>query len=126
MSMIEKKLKYLVDRIACSKKVSAIFLFGSRVTGRARSDSDFDIAVLTKNMPAKDEKEITGLGDDVFDIHIFSQLPLLIQFRVLKEGKILYSKSEKDIYDTKVDVFRRYLDFSSRMNLFYRKVLRNV
>ncbi|AAT42631.1 nucleotidyltransferase [Picrophilus oshimae DSM 9789] len=42
--------------------------------------------------------------NDIFDVHMFQDLPLYIRFRVLK-GKILYYK-DKDIYD----IFRETIE----------------
>lgn len=116
----------VVKRISQNPKVKAIFLFGSQANGKARKDSDFDIAVLTDGMSRKEELGIIGLGSDELDISIFSNLPLAIQFRVLKEGKLLFCRDEKVVYDIKVRVFKQYLDFSYHLNSFYRRVLENV
>ena len=41
-------LNYIVERLRKNKNVVAVYLFGSQITGRAREDSDADIAVITK------------------------------------------------------------------------------
>ena len=120
------KLDYLIGKLSKLSYVSAIFLFGSSVNGRARADSDIDLAVLTKNASHEQEMKIIGYGDDVFNISTFSHLPLVIQFRVLRDGKILFSRDYRDIYDAKVQIFRRYWDFAPFINRFYKRILKNV
>jgi|SRR3989344_587925 len=122
-----EKMSYIVDKLSRLKSVDSIFLFGSSVNGNVREDSDIDIAVLVKKGTSRaDELRIIGYGSDIFDISIFHRLPLIIQFRVLKEGRVLFCRDKKTICDVKVDVFRRYLDFSYFINGFYRRVLKNV
>ena len=120
------ELDNLVKEIAKLKFVSAIFLFGSQVNGRARKDSDIDVCVLTKNASRKQELQAQGFSNDKIDISIFSRLPLVIQFRVLKEGKLIFCKDEMYLHDTKYETFRRYLDYSYFIKNFYRRVIKNV
>ena len=122
----EEKLNLILKRISRLRGVSAIFLFGSQSNGKSREDSDIDIAVLTKNISRKKELDIIGHGDEKIDISIFSNLPLIIQFRVLSEGKLLFSKNQKDIHNTKIRVFRDYLDYSVFINNFYKRTIQNV
>ena len=123
---MRKEINSLVKEISKLKCVSCIFLFGSYVHGRARKDSDIDIAVLTKNAVEKDILDIIGYSSDLFDVSVFSRLPLQIQFRILSEGKILFFRNEKDLYDIKVEVFKKYLDFSHFLKNFYKRVIENV
>ncbi len=127
--MLEEDKKYInliVKNISRLNGVSAIFLFGSQSNGKSRDDSDIDIAVLTKDISRKKELEIIGYGNEKTDISIFSNLPLIIQFRVLNEGRLLFSKNQKDIHDIKIKVFRDYLDYSVFINNFYKRIIKNV
>ncbi len=47
--------------------------------------------------------------NDIFDVHIFQDLPLYIRFDVLK-GKIVYHKN-KDIYDIFKNTIDEFEDF---------------
>ena len=123
---IELKLNEIVKQISKNRKVEAIFLFGSQINGRARQDSDIDIAVLTKNINDDDEWNMAGHGSDKFEIHIFRKLPLIIQFRVIKEGKLLFVRDKKYVRDVSRFVISRYLDFQPFINRFYQRVIENV
>lgn len=120
---MKEKLNYLIERISKIKQVQAIILFGSQVNNKARKDSDFDLAILTENMPREKEMEIIGLGDDTYDISIFNRLPPIIKFRVLKEGKVLFCRSQEFLHKTKVFTYKIYLDFAPFIQKFYRKHL---
>lgn len=120
------EINKIIKEISKLKFVSAVFIFGSQVTGRARQDSDIDVAVLTKNASRKQELQAQGFSNDKIDISVFSRLPLVIQFRVLKEGKLVFCRDEKFLHDTKYETFRKYLDYSYFINNFFRRVIKNV
>ena len=122
----EEKLNFILNKLKSLKYVYGIYLFGSQVNGRARKDSDIDIAVIIDNPTRKKELEVIGYGNDFFDISAFSRLPLNIQFRVIKEGKLLFCRDKGKLNLIKVEVLKRYLDFSSFMKGFYQKVISNV
>ncbi|MEK6847475.1 MAG: nucleotidyltransferase domain-containing protein [Nanoarchaeota archaeon] len=103
-----------------------IYLFGSQVTGRAREDSDVDIAVILKNPNDKDESFVARFWSDKLDVHCFHKLPLLIQFRIFKYGKVLFVRDKKFLHMLKVNVLGYYLDFADYINDFYRRALKNV
>ena len=89
-----KRLKYIIEKLSKLPYVSCIFLFGSQLK-KPRQDSDIDITVLTKKTTPEQEAKIMGCGNDLFDISIFSRLTLIIQFRILKEGKIIFCRDKQ-------------------------------
>lgn len=106
--------------------VKAIILFGSQVNGNAKQDSDTDIAVITKDISKNQETKILGFSGEKFDISIFNRLPLIIQFRIIKDGKIIYLRDEKYFHELKFNIIRKYLDFSYFINNFYNRIIKNV
>ncbi len=107
------------------KSIKAIYLFGSYARGKNGSLSDIDLCIIG-NLTRREELEVLGYGSDNLDISLFSRIPLMIQFRVLREGKLLFCRDEKEIRSVKVSVLREYLDYSGFMNHFYRRLLKNV
>ena len=122
----EKQMNEIVKRISKIKSVAAIYLFGSQVTGRARLDSDVDIAVLTKNATENEETNISLSGNKLFEIHILAKLPPIIQYRIFKEGILLYVNDEKCLNEVKAKVIITYLDFLPFLNRFSWGVINNV
>lgn len=122
----EEVLKKIVSEISKLDYVSCVFLFGSQVNGRERSDSDVDITVLTKGASEKEELDVMSYGSDLFDVSAFSRLPLVVQYRVLKEGKMLFCRDKKNLRDIKVKILRLYLDYAVFINNYYLRVIRNV
>jgi len=119
-------IQRIVQNLSKLPYVYAIIMFGSQVNGNKRKDSDVDIAILTKKINKNQEIKIFGYSSEVIDISIFNKLPLIIQFRVLKDGKILYCKDKNYLHEVKYQVIRKYLDFSSFINQFYGRVIKKV
>lgn len=74
-----------------------LILFGSRATGHARADSDWDVAVVADHQLTWEEWSATleqaarflGANEDKIDlVDLWNASPLLQQF-VAKEGKLL-------------------------------------
>jgi predicted nucleotidyltransferase len=113
-----------INKLSKIKEIYAIFLFGSQINGRQREDSDIDIAVLTDKLTEKKELEIRGNSSELIDIVLFNKMPLIIQNRILSEGKILYCKNKDKLIRTKADTIKRYLDFSVFANRYFRSVIK--
>lgn len=122
----ETRLKYILNELSKLPFVRALILFGSQVNGMARQDSDIDIAVLTKNLSKQQETKILGYSNDKVDISLFNKLPLIIQFRIIKDGKIVFCRDKKYLHETKYNTIKKYLDFAGFINKFYRRVIQNV
>jgi predicted nucleotidyltransferase len=92
--------------------VNAVILFGSYAKGRIKPLSDIDICVIAeKNMGIEQRVTITGLSSDKLDISLFWNLPLTIQFRVFKEGKVLFNRDWLILHRIRIKTVKEYLDF---------------
>lgn len=99
----------LLERLArgCSSlpEVRLAFLFGSQATGRARPDSDVDVALLVDDAEVRDPgatgrtlRRIAGrLGREVastrLDLVLLNQAPALLRHGVLRDGLVLWERS---------------------------------
>jgi len=96
----------IAKEIAKHKCVKAIYLFGSQATGKTHTLSDIDICVITNGV------EFGGLGgSDNLDIVYFHRLPLIIQFRVFRDGKLLVIKDKDFVDKIKIVTLNKYLDY---------------
>ena len=98
----------------------AILLFGSGARGEATLASDVDICLVLHPGEHDDltlsRKRLSYLKEGDADIHIFSQLPLYIRKRVIKEGKILLCHDEDALYEV---VFRTAQAFEDFKHIYY-------
>ncbi len=101
------------------KKVSFAYLFGSFARGDNRDDSDIDVGVFVKNFKGivpdyelelglKIEREI---GAPV-EIVILNDKPLTIITEVLKHGKIIFSRDEKERVKFETFMLSQIQDFN--------------
>lgn len=115
-------IKSAVSEIKKEKEVSGIFLFGSHATGRAKPYSDIDICVLArKGIPRKTKERILSNSSRKTDITIFWELPPQIRFRVIREGKVLFARDNKELQRAEVETVKSYLDFKHVLEFFEKK-----
>jgi len=108
----KKEIVNTVEELRQYPYVNAVILFGSYAKGRIKPLSDIDICVIAeKNMSIEQRVNITGLSSDKLDISIFWDLPLAIQFRVFKEGKVLFNRDWLTLHRIRIKTVKEYLDF---------------
>ena len=109
------KLKSILSRDA---DILFAYLFGSTAEDREHSESDIDVAVYLNpeqwNILKKD-KQILGelalcLHRDDVNLHILNVTPLLLQFEIISQGKIIFCRDEQTRVDFETDVLYRYFD----------------
>jgi len=95
--------------------IVVVYLFGSAATGRLRSSSDMDIAVMSTTdidgfAKAVMETELSNLMRRDVDVVIFHQADALLQHQILKYGSMLYEKDRGERIRQETFARRRYLD----------------
>ncbi len=101
----------LAREIAKCKRVVAVYLFGSYAAGKGTKLSDIDICVIAPGSTDAEKSEIQGHGSKKIDIVLFDELPFTIRWRVLEEGKLLYSRDTRFLADLRLRTFKNYMDF---------------
>ena len=97
--------------------VAFAYLYGSFAWGITHKASDIDIAVYLKegNMKfyLKKDNELlsnTALVSSKIDLRILNVMPLVLKFKVVSEGKLLFSKDEQKRVDFETEVYNRYFE----------------
>jgi hypothetical protein len=95
------------------------YLYGSRVHDSIHFESDIDVAVYLKpsNIKKYIKKEeeltnllITQLHNDKIDLRILNSSPLLLQYKVIKEGILLFVRDEPERVDFETRVMSRFFE----------------
>ncbi len=113
MSLINnKKIKNYLPK---DKDILFVYLYGSYATQTVLPDSDIDIAVYLKegNMDyylKKDEELLGSIPNDNIDIRILNTMPLTLKFKVIKEGKIIFSQDEQKRVDFETEIMDNYFE----------------
>ncbi len=106
----EEKLKKTAEKLG----VDLILLFGSRVDGSSRQDSDFDIAYRSKSSLKSDldlfNPLMDYLGSDNLHIVNLKGIKPLFLYEIMNNCKVLYAKNMMDFYNLRVYAFRRFHD----------------
>ena len=121
-----KGIDKIIEPFKKNRGVISIYLFGSYARGREKPFSDIDICVIADKDADRDE--ILSHSSKKIDISIFHDLPLSMRFRVIKEGKLLFSRDELKLHRIIVATIRSYLDFKPHILRRTERVLgvRNV
>ena len=77
--------------------VDALWLFGSRAQGRAREDSDLDLAALFRRQPSADEllamkTEAARLAGREVDLVDLDRASPILAMQVLRHGRLLVDR----------------------------------
>ena len=115
----------IANEISKIKNVKAIYLFGSYARGKIMPLSDIDICVIGSLSEEEKYKALEHLSDNL-DISFFEDLPLVIQFRILRDGKPLFAREDAFLRELKLRTIREYLDYSSFYRQFCRRAIENV
>ena len=95
-------LEAIRKAVSTSSEVQAALLFGSHATGRARAESDVDVAVLLQAAPTSTNRKqllmsLAGalgkeLGSDRLDLVLLNDAPPKLAFHVLKHGIVAFDR----------------------------------
>jgi len=105
------------------------YLFGSRATGRARADSDIDVAVYQGGRAGSDHaglwrKLVTALSKEVaaelLDLVVLDGASVLLRHQVLREGRLLLCRDRDRWAEFFVQTAREYADTARMRELHLR------
>ncbi len=110
--------------------VQLAYLFGSRARDAFREDSDYDYAILFgRHVAVEDEVELVveladalGVSVDMVNVVALDRADLELAHRVLKEGKLAYSRDESFRRTWERDIFLQALDSRDLYDVYVSRV----
>ena len=122
---MKKEIKPLVEKAKKDKDVLAVALFGSASKGNLYRD--IDVCLFLNNKQANKEMtlkklEYLGKANEKLDINIFQQLPIYIRIRILKEGKILFCKNNKMLYELAFGTIKEFGFYKKLYEMYLNKI----
>ena len=123
---MQKIIDKFCNNASIDNDILAILLYGSCARQENDNISDIDICIAlktrtnNKDCSAKRHQYLTKFD---LDIHIFQQLPLYIQMRVIREGKVLFCYNEDALYAT---VFKTIQEYEDEYRFIYHDYLKEV
>ena len=116
----------LAEALAGREEVLEAYLFGSRARGRARRDSDIDVAVYVDESRARDgvwgyRADLTtdlmvALGTDDVDVVVLNRASILLYHRVLRDGVRVLSRDLRATTTRAGQALSRYFDFLPQLD----------
>lgn len=107
------------------ESVAAAYLYGSRATGLARPDSDFDLAVVWQGAPGDllelRERLCQRLDTEHVDLVSLETAPAPLASRILTEGVLVWDRSPHRRADVLERVFRKMQDYLPVWDRFLRE-----
>ena len=128
----EDLAKAMTSALATMDEVRLVYLFGSRANGRARVEIDLDVAVVyrreldgaareraRRQVVAALTDALGALGEraDVVDLDAAGSA---VAFRVIRDGRRLIARTERERVAAEVRILRRYDDEAPRRALYRR------
>lgn len=132
--METEQIKLKIKSVAENHNLLLAVLYGSRASGKAREDSDIDIAVFGEKPISF--KELVDLNNEFMDVFKVNEIDVkslhfvdpLFRYQVMQKGILLYGK-ERDYHSFRAYAFRDYHDsydlFRLKENIM-KKRLKNL
>ena len=116
-----RSVERLSEALAAREEILEAYLFGSHARGKARPDSDIDVAVYIDEALADDgnwgyRAELTtdlmaALGTNDVDVVVLNKAPILLYHRVLRDGVRLLSRDLRATTTRAGRALSYYFDF---------------
>jgi predicted nucleotidyltransferase len=105
----------------------AVILFGSTARGDATPSSDLDVCLVLsgrKHEAARLSRKRLDYATEHpgLDVQIFQQLPLYVRRRVLREGRVLWTRDEDALYELAYRTAQEFEDFRPRYEEYLRSL----
>lgn len=123
----------IVRCVSKRREIEAVYIFGSIASGRARNNSDVDIAVLVnpKSSRLKAVDYRLSLASDIgmtvgrmdIDLIVLNDAPTVLAHQVLSKGKLVFQRSAAARIRFQVRTVNTYLD-TEPMRALYRRYLK--
>ncbi|MGQ9626376.1 MAG: type VII toxin-antitoxin system MntA family adenylyltransferase antitoxin [Anaerolineae bacterium] len=134
---LEEDPEKIQNFFAQKEEVILAYLYGSYATGRVWAESDLDIAVLFDSRFSPLEQfqltlrymaeidELIGGGVEI-DVRELNPAPLEFRIQVIKPGRCLYARSERERVDFETRTIIEYLDFKPALDEYYHHLIKRI
>jgi len=128
----EEEVKRIFSK---ERKVVLAYIFGSSAEGRTNPLSDLDFAVhLDEELSQKKMRNthtrllnrlISTLGDEI-DLVLMNSADLLMKFNIIKKGKLIHQRSEREKVMIESQIMDLYMDMKPYRERHVDKTLEKI
>ena len=133
---VEALLPRLVEAMSADNRMEAVWLFGSRARNEADALSDIDLAALARRgLDASalwdaqldwTDLAVKTLGTDEVAVQVLNRLPVALRDPILREARLLWSRSPEIAADFATVTLKEYLDLKPYLARYDRDLLRQA
>ena len=116
------KLKIILGK---ERIILASYLFGSKINGLGKKDSDLDLAVVVSDRKKYQELDLLPMiskisfpADVDLSVVDLSSSPILL-FQIIKNGICLYEKSKQERFNFEAQALRVYYDTQYMRDIYH-------
>jgi hypothetical protein len=128
---LQNMIKELKGFLQQEEGILFCYLFGSQATGTSISKSDIDIGLFFDKDQVDDffEKRLELIGEiskllkKDTDIVVLNTASSFLKYVVLKEGKIIFERSQDKRVDFELKALNDYFDFKPVLEKYNQRVL---
>ena len=107
-------------------QIQAVYLFGSRASGKTHKESDFDLAIVPQGSGIRSHRldilhDLAKVGFCDVDLIFLDTTDIVLKYEAVRMNKVIYQTKDFDKGAMYSKVVRQYLDF-----LPYLKVQREA
>lgn len=131
--MLEEAIKELGKLFENEENVLSAYLFGFYLRGDQTSKSDIDIAILLYEVPNKPLEYylhlinmLTEMLGDGVDLTILNLAPPLLKFQIIKNGKVIYRRSDRSRINFEAKSTCEYLNFRRAMERYNECMIKQI
>jgi predicted nucleotidyltransferase len=115
------------------EKILVAYLFGSHAKKLNTPISDVDIAILLSETPKNlfeyylyMVNKLSGIVGDNLDLIILNTAPPMLKHQIIKYGKIIYTRDEKERIKFEARAESEYLDFSRALRRYDECLIKKI
>lgn len=120
-------IKTMINVFETFPNITAAYIFGSRVYGKERKASDYDVALLFKGDYSLDEQlDVTLKLASAFDVDLDSidvielnYAPVELAYEVISKGKLVYCKDNEARVAFETRLMREYMGLKPHLDVYY-------
>jgi len=131
---MQKEIMEALRKIFKSEeKILVAYLFGSQAKKLNTKISDVDIAILLSETPKNlfeyylyMVNKLSGTVGDNLDLIILNTAPPMLKHQIIKYGKIIYTRDEKERIKFEARAESEYLDFSRALRRYDECLIKQI
>ena len=97
--------------------IQAVYVFGSIGSGKMHTESDLDLAIVSRSMTLKEKKlqlltDLASLGFCDVDLVFLDTEDIVLKYEAVRQNRLIYATLDFDRGSMYSKVVRQYLDFA--------------